>query len=503
MEAAAAADAAQKQLLRVSSLLASSSLLRLLISYSTSGRVDALTFPTQRAALSAKVETLSIKSITHTVDSLHVGAIILLFVSEVTVNFPPFASPGATRINAEEAMAFFSGGQFLLLLISSITTLDATSEIILTCSVHNAQDFIEDGDASIANRRSFPPGSAFDVKLNAADIPNLRFVTSRNVCAFQLRPSPAAPVLIAPQIVAPHDNPMLDAMRTISMPEGKRSLKRAITDQINIRDVTVFGGSKGSGSLVLKARQALVAYCPHITLSDEQILSVVVFSLRLTESSRSGDLKAVQLKDLFLGLFPHADEPPSCDYKTLTLCMPALQLLWSADICSELSTSFAKACMLMLGASTPKEDSNRIYAVLWEVFTVAVSSVSPTTSLHEFIQSFSYDSTRMEKLVSLFATIRSNKLTRPHTLASDDGEGVPPVEYETSIREYCIFALNKCHMECPEGEECQRIWRDVPFSRLDAKEVKKRIRALYDGSKRKAEDGTDHGSKKPRAEEED
>jgi len=318
-------------------------------------------------------------------------------------------------------MSVLSGGQYVLLLISSITKLDATNEIILSSSLHNPQDFAEEGEASIANRRFFPSGSTFGFKLRCGDVANLRFVTPRNAGSYVLRPSPVAgPLPNLPPTAAVQSEPMLDAMRSVSLTKDQLASKKAILEQVNIRDTTVFGEAKERGPLVLKARQAFRTCCPRITLDDEQIMSVVLFSVSLTESAKMGVLKSISIRDLFSGLFPHASDPPACDYEALAMCMPALQLVWNTEICSELASLFAKASMLMLGSSTPAEDANGIFADLWQSFTVSVSSVTVSTTLAEFINSFSCDPVHLQRLVSLAATIRANKLSRAPT---DDGVG--------------------------------------------------------------------------------
>jgi hypothetical protein len=375
--------------------------------------------------------------------------------------------------------------------------------------LYNAQDFADEGQSSIASRNGFPSGEPFDLKFNYDDVARMRFVQPRQVISFALRPKPVAePVILAAAAPGPLDQ-FTSALNIVATSEGKRKEKKMLLDQSLIRDSTVFGGvQQEAGPLTLVAREALGRAYPSLTLTDEQILSLVTFKLVLTDSLKSGESKTILIRELFAGLFPNSSAPPSSDNDTLMATIPALSLLWHSSICSELNNICSRLGAQMHTMATREGDKNMILAKLWDRFSAAVSAVTPVTTLAEFVLNFAHNETRMQQLVSLNATIRANSVflgggggggsggggNGRNGGGRSGGGGGKKLEVGgggNELAKYCVFALDKSHKDCPQGKECKRIWQNVPFPKLDAEAVRTRVEGIRSRftslSKRKTE----------------
>lgn len=510
--------AAARAASRARSVLASSTSLSRVVEYSLAKRVTSTAFISQLAALDKRVETLAMRTCTHTVGTLHVGALLLVHLSDNPFDPPVFIAADATTIRAEEAMAYFNNGLYLVVEIVVIDKLEASNQVVLTGSLFNAQDFAEEGAMSIAGRNHFPSDGPFDFKVGMDEIGRMRFVQHRQSGSFSLRAKPVAdaPVVAAP--VASFDQ-LTSALNSVTSSEGKRKEKKLLQDQVLIRDQAVFGGvaPQEAGPLVLAAREALGRVYPSLKLTDNQVLALITFKLGLTHSLKAGESKFISVRELFAGLFPNSSAPPTSDNDTLMAVIPALSLLWHSGICSELNNIVSRLNAQMHTMATRDEDKNKILAKLWDRFLSAVSAVTPITTLDTFVLNFAHDEQRMKDLVSLHATIRANSSAfgggggGGGVGGSDGGRGGMGGDIEGvkhgELSKYCIYALDKKHKDCPQGSECKRIWQNVPFARLDAEAVKARvlaIRGLFDSSKRKTEeeDGNTQ-SKKTKTEEEE
>jgi hypothetical protein len=503
MEGGAASHATS----RATTVLSSGMVLRRLGEYSAANRVTATNFPAQKTSFDKRMETLAMRTFSLTSDSLHVGALVLIHLSEVPYDPPTFIAADASTIKVEDAMPYFNNGVYVIAAIAAFEKLDAANQLVLTCTLYNAQDFADEGSSSISARHHFPSDRPFDFKINLDDVGRLLFVLPRQTGSFSLR---AKPVAAEPVLPAAAPSGQLDqftsALSIVATSEGKRKERKLLLDQALIRDPSVFGGvHQETGPLTLAAREALGRAYPSLTLTDEQLLALITFKLVLTDSLKSGEAKTILIRDLFAGLFPNSSAPPSSDLDALSAVVPALSLVWHTSICSELNNISSRLCALMHTMATREGDKNMILAKLWDRFSCAVSAVTPVTTLDEFVLTFAHNEARMQQLVSLNATIRANSVVFGGGGGGGNGGGgngrgggggdkkLEKRGGGNELSKYCVYALDKSHKDCPQGKECKRIWQNVPFSKLDPEAVRTRVEGIRSHftslSKRKTEKG--------------
>lgn len=513
MEGAAAVRATARSAV----VLSSNTILSSLVEYGLAKRVTSTTFAAQMVSFDKRVEALAMRSFSHNVATVHCGAFALFHLSEIAFDPPVFVADVATTIKAEDAMAYFNSGLYVVVEIVAIDKLEASNKVVFTCVLYNAQDFADEGQSSIASRNGFPSGEPFDLKFNYDDVARMRFVQPRQVISFALRPKPVAePVILAAAAPGPLDQ-FTSALSIVATSEGKRKEKKMLLDQSLIRDSTVFGGvQQEAGPLTLAAREALGRTYPSLELTDSQVLALITFKLGLTHSLKAGESKTISVREFFVGLFPNSSAPPSSDNDTFMAVIPALTLLWHSGICSELNNVVSRVNAQMHTMATRDEDKNKILAKLWDRFLSAVSAVTPVTTLGTFVLNFAHDEQRMKDIVSLHATIRANSSTFGGGGGGGGGGGSGGGRGDTDggmegvkhgeLSKFCVYALDKNHKNCPQGTECKRIWRNVPFDDLDARAVEARvlaIRSLFDSGKRKTQEDGKTQSKKAKKEEEE
>lgn len=186
--------------------------------------------------------------------------------------------------------------------------------------------------------------------------------------------------------------------------------------------------------------------------------------------------------------------PPSSDLDASSAVIPAFTFIWHTSICSELNNICALLSALMHTMATREEDKNKIVARLWDRFSSAVSAVTPVTTLQDFVLSFAHNEARMQQLVSLNATIRANSFALGGggggggrggggggSNGRSSGGGGKKLEWGdggNELSKFCVFALDKSNGDCPQGKDCNRIWQNAPFSKLDTDAVKARVEVI-------------------------
>jgi hypothetical protein len=146
------------------------------------------------------METLAMRTFSHTSDSLHVGALGLIHLSEVPYDPPAFIAAEASTIKVEDAMPYFNNGVYVIAAIATFEKLDAANQLVLTCTLYNPQDFADEGSSSISARHHFPSDRPFDFKINLDDVGRSLFVLPRQTGPFSLRAKPVAAEPVLPAV---------------------------------------------------------------------------------------------------------------------------------------------------------------------------------------------------------------------------------------------------------------------------------------------------------------
>lgn len=402
---------------------------------------------------------------------------------------------GDNKVSTEEIRPFLLQGSYIVYRVEevsvSIEGLQPEEFMTATISVANGQDFQAEDWAQLAHDKHLKVDEMHTIKFKKEKIGQLFMIMSSNINTFCRNKTANITAPMGQQhIVDQHGAAtamagLAQAVSSMSDSEGKKSERKAASEQTLLRDPTVFTATADPRQLALIVIEKATAFYPMATLSEQQAVALALHKIALDDSATVGTIKAITLRELVQAVYPpNAAERPDTEHDLFNMARQFLQRIYCQAIGKALFDLFDKTNTLADKNALGDAERDTLVVTMFNRFTQAIHAVTSVTTPEMVVGQFEYNAEWGQQLVQTLINMRSSPVKSPANSGvrtdgkkrKDKSKGRTGTATHASFKGVCGFVLRDgTHDACPFASSCVLKHVGVDITKIDKKLLKEHV----------------------------
>jgi hypothetical protein len=309
---------------------------------------------------------------------------------------------GDAKVSTEVIRPFLLQGGYVVFKVeeASISTegmLQPEEFISATISVTNGQDFQAEDWAQLARAKHLKVDEMHTIKFQKGKVDNLFMIMSssiNNFCRIKMAntTAPMGQQLTVDQHgAATAMAGLAQAVSSMTDSEGKKSERKAASEQVLLRDPTVFTATSDPRQLALTVLEKAATFYPMASLSEQQAIALALHKIALDDSATVGSIKAITLRELVRAIYPsNAAERANTEHDLFTMARQFLQRIYNQAIGRALFDLFDKTSTLANKNALGDAERDTLVVMMFNRFIQAIHAVTSATTPEMVVGQFEY-----------------------------------------------------------------------------------------------------------------